>query len=278
MSSSATPMFQPTYKSVENEGAILTTWSQGSGPLLILIQGGGGTGEGFNKSMPSLSQSYMVVTYDRRGNGQSVVERPRLLNPMESARDIVAIIKAMGREKAFLFGTSSGGIFALQVAQSYPQFVAGIIIHEVPIVSILPEEHIKRVNSGYEVYQTYLEKGAEAALRVFRASVSGKPVEPDPAPGAAVDPNAPPHRLEYFFKCEFIIFMTYTPNLSLVKANGVPAATVQGVESKGVFHAVSSEMQAEIMGCHHVVWSGGHAPFVEDPERFAADLHKRLKR
>ncbi|KAI5458346.1 Alpha/Beta hydrolase protein [Mariannaea sp. PMI_226] len=275
MSSSMIENVQHTHLLVENEGAIIRTWSRGNGPLLILIPGGGGTGECFNKAMPGLSRYYTVVAYDRRGNGQSTVEKPRVLNPLESARDIVAIVKAMGRTKAFLFGTSSGGIFALQVAQSYPQYVDGVVLHEVPIVSILPEEHIKRVDSGYDVFQTYLEKGAEAALRAFRASVSGTPVEPAPA-DRPTDPNAPPHRLEYFFKYEFIIFMTYTPNMSAVKANGVPVVTVEGIGSKGVFHAVSAKIQSDILGCRHVVWSGAHAPFIEDAEIFGDDLHKTI--
>ena len=275
MSSDTIQGFQPTYFSVHNEGAALKVWAQGNGPLLILIPGGGGTGEGFSRSMPTLSKSYTVVAYDRRGNGQSTVEKPRILNPMESARDIVAIIKAMDCEKASLFGTSSGGIFALQVAQSYPEYVEAVVVHEAPIVSLLREEHISRVDSGYEVFQTYIEKGAEAALRVFRASVSGKSVEP--APAEPLDPKAPPHRLEYFFKYEFIMFMTYTPNLSMVKASGVPVATVEGVESKGVFHAISAQVQSEIMGCRLVVWSGAHSPFNEDPEAFAGDLHDTVQ-
>lgn len=275
MSSDIITSSQRTNLSVENEGAVIRTWSQGNGPLLILIPGGGGTGEGFDKSMPSLSKYYTVVAYDRRGNGKSTVEKPRILNPMESARDIVAIVKAMGRTKAFLFGTSSGGTFALQVAQSYPEYVDGVILHEVPIVSILPEEHIKRVDSGYDVFQTYLEGGAEAALRTFRASVSGNQVEPAP-PKVPMDPNAPPHRLEYFFKYEFVIFMVYTPNLGAVKANGVPVATVEGIGSKGMLHAVSSKVLSEILGCRHVVWSGAHAPFAENAELFGEDLHKTI--
>jgi pimeloyl-ACP methyl ester carboxylesterase len=262
--------------SVENEGAVLRTWHQGNGPLLILIQGGGGTGEGFNESIPSLSNFYKVVAYDRRGNGGSTVEKPMIMNPLESARDIVAIIKAMGYTKASLFGTSSGGILALQVAQSYPEYVESVVIHEVPIVSILPGEHIKRVDSGYQVFQIYLEQGAEAALRVFRASVSGKEPEPLPSNGA-VDVPSQPHRLDYFFRHEFIIFITYTPDLHLVKASRVPIATAEGLQSRGMFHAVSARVQSEILGCLHTVWSGAHAPFVEDAENFATDLHKTLE-
>jgi pimeloyl-ACP methyl ester carboxylesterase len=276
MSSDTIMSYRPTILSVKTEGAVLKTWHQGNGPLLILIQGGGGTGNAFDKSISSLSRFYKVVAYDRRGNGASTVEKPMMLNPLESARDIVAIIKAMGYEKASLFGTSSGGILALQVAQSYPEHVDSMVIHEAPIVSILPGEHIKRVDSGYSVFQIYLEKGAQAALQVFRASVSGK--EPEAVPSdVATDITSQTHRLDYFFRHEFLVFITYTPNLHMVKASKVPIATVEGVESKEAFHAVSARVQSEILGCHHVVWSGAHAPFMENPEHFATDLHKTLQ-
>lgn len=272
----ASPDFQPVYETVETEGAVLKMWHQGNGPLLILIQGGGGTGEGFNAAFSGLSRHYNVATYDRRGNGQSTVVYPRTLNPMESARDVVAIIKALGYSSASLFGTSSGGIIALQVAQSYPEYVTRVVLHEVPLVSILPGESTKRVDSGYTVYEAYIANGAAAALRKFRASVSGKPEE-------QVDPEVlereqdTPHRLDYFFRHEFLVFMIYTPNLDLVRASGVPIATVEGTESKGVFHAISGQIQSEILKCTHVIWPGGHAPFTENPEMFSEKLHKTLE-
>src|ERR1700710_944053 len=111
---------QPTYLIVPNEGANLHVWHQGSGPLLILIQGGGGDGARFNSAILHLSQHYTVVAYDRRGNAGSVVARPSPLSPVQSARDVVAIIKALGFNKASVFGTSSGGLIALQLAASYP--------------------------------------------------------------------------------------------------------------------------------------------------------------
>ena len=268
--------FQPIYETIENEGASLKVWHQGNGLLVILIPGGGGTGESFNESMPNLSQHYKVVTYDRRGNGQSTVAKPRILNPMESARDVIAIIKALGYATASLFGTSSGGLVALQLAQSYPEYVESIVVHEVPITSILPEENIKRVDSGYVVFQTYMEKGAEAALQLFRSSITGKPVEPSPS-NVFETVQPAPHRLDYFFRYEFIIFITYTPNLRLIRDCGIPIATVQGLESRGVFHARSAEVQSEILKCLHVVWPGGHSVYQTQPEVFSEKLHKTLQ-
>lgn len=273
--SSTIPGFNPVYETVENEGATLKVWHQGDGPLLILIQGGGGDGARFDKSFPFLSSHYKIATYDRRGNGGSTVAKPRILSPVESARDVVAIIKSLGYTKASLFGTSSGGLIVLQVVESYAEYVESVVIHEIPITSILPDEAIERMDFGYLVHQTYLEKGAEAALQVFRSSVTGEPVKLPLVEAAAKD--APPHRLDYFFKYEFLIFIIYTPNLLRIRDSGVPIATVEGVESKGVFHATSAQIQSAILRCRHVVWPGAHAPFVEQPEMFAEELHKTLQ-
>ena len=276
MSSDTIPDLNPIYETIENEGASLKVWHQGHGPLLILIQGGGGDGARFNEAIPTLSQHYKVCTYDRRGNGQSTVAKPRMLNPMESARDVTAIIRGLGFTKAALFGTSSGGIIALQVAESYPEFVDRVVIHEIPIVSLLPEESIRKVDAGYNIYHTYLEQGAETALVHFRSSVTGKPIETAPA-GAAAAKAPEPHRLDYFFRYEFLVFHIYTPNLHRIRTSGVPIATAEGEESKGVFHATSARVQSEILHCTHVIWPGAHAPFVTDPTMFAVELHKTLE-
>lgn len=268
--------FKPVYLTVGNEGASLKVWHQGDGPLLVLIQGGGGNGDAFNEAIPNLSRNYKVATYDRRGNGQSTVINPRMLNPMESARDVTTIIKALGYTKASLFGTSSGGLIALQLAMSYPKYVESIVLHETPITSIMPNESIARMDSGYAVFESYMEKGAAAALEQFRASIRETPAEP-PHSDAAKDQQVAPHRLDYFFRYEFLIFITYTPNLSQVRASRIPIATVEGVESKGVFHATSAQIQSKILKCRHVVWPGAHAVFVTNPEVFAEELHKTIQ-
>ena len=227
------------------------------------------------KPFPLSVSTTKSVPMTAGGNGQSTVAKPRMLNPMESARDVTAIIKGRGYKKAALFGTSSGGIIALQVAESYPEFVDRIVIHEIPIVSLLPEESIRKVDAGYNVYQAYLEYGAETALAQFRSSVAGKPVEPVSEIAVAKAPE--PHRLDFFFRYEFLVFHIYTPNMHQIRISGVPIATVEGEESKGVFHATSAQVQSEILRCTHVIWPGAHAPFVTDPTMFAEELHKTLE-
>ena len=108
----------PTYGSVDTEGARIKYWYHCTGPLLILIPGGGSQGLKF---MHYLAKSFTVVIYDRRGHVGSKVKKPKPFNVVQQARDVVAIVKDIGREKASVFGSSGGGLIALQLAASYPE-------------------------------------------------------------------------------------------------------------------------------------------------------------
>lgn len=270
-------MFDPVYKTVLNEGANLCVWYQGTGPLLILIPAGGGDGARFNKVIPGLSRQYTVATYDRRGNGASTVVREDVLDLSESARDLAAIIKDLGFSKASLFGPSSGGLIALQLATTSPELVDHVILHEVPTINILTDEPIDRVHATFAVYRTYIEYGPEAALETFRASVAGKPVEtPLLSSSHQRPPEEKPHRLDYFFKNEFVVLSIYTPNFAQVQENRVSVVTVEGSDSREMFYAKAARAQARLLDCMHLVWRGGHDVFQTQPEEFVDDIVKTL--
>ena len=276
------PQLKPTNVQVPNEGASLRVWYQGDGPLLILIQGGGGDGARFNPSIPSLSQHYTVAAYDRRGNAGSTVTRPSLLNPVQSARDVVAIIKALGFSKASIFGTSSGGFIALQLAASYPEYLEHTIVHEVPTLALLTGEKTDRMDEAYVVYETFLEKGGEAALQAFRASGAGtldpqlKHIYTDRPREPNAEASRQPHRLDYFFEFEFIPFHLYTPPFWQIRKNGGSVAVVDGADSGDQFYVRANKFSAEVMRSRHMVWPGGHAIFVDSPEEFAKSLRETL--
>ena len=99
MVSNTNAAFYPNYKTVVNEGAYLKYGIKDPAPLLILILGGGCDGSRFNKAIPSLSEHYTSMAYDHRGNVSSRVVYPGPLNPIQSACDVVAIIKALGFSK-----------------------------------------------------------------------------------------------------------------------------------------------------------------------------------
>jgi pimeloyl-ACP methyl ester carboxylesterase len=50
------------------------------------------------------------------------------LNFAQQARDIIAIMKALGHSKTSIFASSGGGVIAFQLAVSYPSVVEHMIV------------------------------------------------------------------------------------------------------------------------------------------------------
>jgi len=61
---------------IDTAGARLYFEVQGSGQPLVLIHGSGGDTESHADVMTLLAEHYTVVTYDRRGNGRSILSDP----------------------------------------------------------------------------------------------------------------------------------------------------------------------------------------------------------
>ena len=263
------PAFEPTYKTVETDGAKLHVWYQGSGPLLILIPGGAQSGICFDAVLPKLSEHYTTATYDRRGYSNSPVEKKTIVNPAQSARDVVAIIQALGFEKASIFGTSAGGIIALQLGVSYPEYVEHLIAHESPTTALLPDTTIwlDFCASTYEKYKTH---GGEAAIRHFGSKMVGMNRN-EPIAETTLK-NAP-----FFFEYEYYIFTIYTPNLALLQGNDLSMAVIAGEESKDAYYARTTAVQAEMLGCPRIMWPGAHTVYKIYPHDFVEALLDTLQ-
>lgn len=158
--------FNPVYSSVENEDCTINYWYQGSGPLLIMIPGGGGIGATYNAIFPYLDKEFTVCTLDRRQHGKSKAKSPKQLNLAQQARDVIAIIKAMGQKKACVFGNSGGALIAFQFAVSYPQYLDRVVAHEAPSLVVLHDTtyHLDRT---YMILDEYHKHGSAAAHKRF---------------------------------------------------------------------------------------------------------------
>ena len=112
-------------------GAELYYEVRGSGPLVLLIMGATGDGGHFDALAGLLADEFTVVSYDRRGNGRSPVPAGwETTTPEEQADDAAALLDALGTGPAAVFGTSSGGVFALCLLVRHPEVVRGLILHE----------------------------------------------------------------------------------------------------------------------------------------------------
>ncbi|KAJ5675850.1 hypothetical protein N7462_008747 [Penicillium macrosclerotiorum] len=261
--------FNPTYASVENEGCDLHYWFQGAGPLLVFIPGGGGIGRQFNPLFEHMDQNYTICTFDRRQTNASVVAEQKPLNPAQQCRDIIAICKALGRQKTSIFGNSGGGVIALQFAVSYPQYLEHVVAHEAP-TTILLDDTTYHLNRAFEILEVYRSGGVEAAFKTFQVEMKGFEDSP-PLEKPSVEDG------KNFFENEFLTFTIYCPDLGKVREKQVSVLVVAGEKSGDAFYARTTYAQAEILDCPHRVFPGHHNGYESEPVAFARQLLDALQ-
>jgi pimeloyl-ACP methyl ester carboxylesterase len=265
--------FNPTYKTVENEGCELHYWYQGTGPLIIFIPGGNGHGKQYNKMMTILSPNYTCATFDRRKMSASTCKVNKLLSPPQQARDVATIIKAMSFEKSIVFGSSLGGVIAFQFGIDFPKMVEHLICHEAPTSSLLPDS-TKIHDILFPCYELYRSSGLDAAVPPFKATFVGYTDEGVPP---TVSPE--PHNPINFWENEFLPATFYTPDLRKLGPDGhdLSVAVIAGARSRDAWYARTTIEQQKIIGCLRIVAPGHHQGFEVEVEEFTPVFVKLLK-
>ena len=101
--------------------------SSGTGDPVLLIMGLGLSGGAWWRTVPVLSRTLRVITYDNRGVGRSHARLPSYTTEA-MADDAVAVLDAAGIERAHVYGFSLGGMVAQQVALRHPARVRSLVL------------------------------------------------------------------------------------------------------------------------------------------------------
>jgi pimeloyl-ACP methyl ester carboxylesterase len=117
---------------VQTAGGQIACWDRGRGQALVAIHGGGTPGELLRTDLAELSRECRVITYDRRGYGQSS-ESPR--DWAAHRDDAVAVIDQLGAAPAVISAVSVAAIVALALALERPELVAGLVLID-PVSSL----------------------------------------------------------------------------------------------------------------------------------------------
>ncbi len=118
-------------KVISEDGTPIAYDQIGKGPAVILVDGALGY-RGFGpmgQLATLLAPHFTVISYDRRGRGESGNALPYAL--AREIEDIDALVDEVGAS-AFLFGTSSGGCLALEAAVALGDKVKKLAIWEAP--------------------------------------------------------------------------------------------------------------------------------------------------
>jgi pimeloyl-ACP methyl ester carboxylesterase len=233
----------------------------GSGyPPLLLTHGFGATAAMFRPNLTAAAAGHQVVTWDIRGHGGS--ESPADSGSYSAAAalgDMTALLTRLGIDRAVLGGHSLGGYLSLDFALGHPGQVAGLVL-----IGTGPgfRNDAARDDWNRRAHKTAarLEERGLAALG-DRSELHGG--QHRDIAGLA---RAARHTLT----------QRDSHVLDGLPGIGVPALVVVGADD-AAFHAAADYMTAKLPRARKVVIPGaGHAPNVDQPARFNAELRAFL--
>ena len=154
-------------------GTSLYVEVRGSGPALLLVHAGGEDAEVWRPIAERLPD-FTVVTYDRRGTLRSGRDNWPGHGSVQHADDAAAVLEALDLGDVVVFGSSSAGIVALQLALRHPRLIRRALVFEPGLFRQLPggEAVQQPVQEASDDYLAAHPDDWTGALGVFRRAVA----------------------------------------------------------------------------------------------------------
>jgi pimeloyl-ACP methyl ester carboxylesterase len=127
----------PTISYWQVNGTTLYAEVRGTGPAILLIPGGAEDAEGWRPVAERLS-SHTVITYDRRGTLRSGREGWPGGGSAQHADDAAGLMRSQSLDRVTVFGASSAGIIAVQMALRHPDLVRLALVYEPGYFRVVP--------------------------------------------------------------------------------------------------------------------------------------------
>jgi pimeloyl-ACP methyl ester carboxylesterase len=121
-----------TTHTLAHDGLAFPVIETGSGEPLVLLHGGGSRAAHFKPLMCALAPHYRVIAYDQRGFAANVLPDGVPVDHSLWASDLVAMLGALGIEKATVLGWSLGCSVAINAAARWPERIAALVLVGAP--------------------------------------------------------------------------------------------------------------------------------------------------
>ncbi|MEX2981757.1 alpha/beta fold hydrolase [Streptomyces sp. C36] len=278
-------MTEPTVGTLRVNGATLHYEVRGQGPLLLLIPGGTGGAASLATVAADLADAYTVATYDPRGMSRSVLDDPEAEQRVEEhAEDAFRLLDVLSPDEPVrVFGASSGAIAALHLLVAHPERVERVVVHEPPVVEVLPDAAAHRALLA-RVQDTFRGQGLMPAMAVFAAGMQKDGDTTEPEAEVEVEVELPPQAaaraeqtmgdLPYFIGRIVPSFMSYAPDIHRLKALSDRLVLACGQDSRDELPYRPAAFLAERLGTELLHFPGGHIGLTTHPTEFGELLRK----
>jgi pimeloyl-ACP methyl ester carboxylesterase len=262
-----------------NDGTALVYDSVGDGAPLVLVHGSWGERNGFAFVVPGLSQLFRVVSYDRRGHGESGGD-PESGTVHDDVADLATVIEASGSAPAHVVASSYGGCIALRLAAQRPELIQRLVCHEPPLLGVLEATAKGKAIADEEwrklgEVQRLLERGdhRRAAEHFVEKVALG--------PGAW---ELLPSQLQEIFVTNAPTFLSELrdpdalgADLDALKRISVPVTLTEGDQSPAFFRPVIDELMDLLPDVSRVLLpTAGHVPHATHPDQFIETVRSAL--
>src|ERR1035438_472642 len=265
--------------SIDVPGASLYYKSRGSGPVLLIIQGGAADADGSDALATHLESDFTIVSYDRRGLSRSVLKPGAPpADVRRHTQDASIILATVTSEPAFVFGVSIGALIGLDLVTTHPNQILTLVAHEPPLKQLLPpDEFEEALHEQEEVEVAFRNEGVRAAMMKF-LQLSG--VDFGDREADAPAPQLSPHmadNLQFFLTNDAPAVRQYQIDLSLleeVRSKVIPSA---GETSTANWPNHCASRLAEKMRIDLARFPGGHNAYGSRPRGVADKLRVLLR-
>ncbi|HLN89669.1 MAG TPA: alpha/beta hydrolase [Candidatus Binatia bacterium] len=163
-----------TFVTASRDGTKIAYDKVGRGPIVVIVGGALSSRKGWTepKLAQLLASDYTVVTYDRRGRGDSTDTQP--YTPEREIEDIEALLNEFDGS-GYLYGISSGAALALYAASELNGKIRKLVIYDTPYDS---SEDGRKATREYNKQLAYLlaNDNRGDAMALFMKFV-GTPIE-----------------------------------------------------------------------------------------------------
>ena len=238
---------------------------------LVMVHGSWLSRQTWDPVIPQLAESFRVLTYDRRGHGES--ERPSGQGSVrEDVADLAALIEHLGLASAWVAGQSFGGSITLRLAGERPDLLRGIAAHEPPLFSLVAgDPAVAPMLEGFaQLNAAVVERiaagdHANAAEQFFEGALGWTQIPPEMRKMAI---EAAPTYLDEASDPDQIAF-----DLEWIRGFPHPALLTQGDQSPPLFAPVITKLANTLPSAEVNTFTGvGHVPQVEHPEAYVEAL------
>ncbi|TVP68146.1 MAG: alpha/beta hydrolase [Nitriliruptor sp.] len=255
-------------------GVRLAYQIHGTGEIpLVMVHGSWLAGEQWDPVVSHVAESFRVLTYDRRGHGDS--ERPTSQGSMgDSVADLAALIEQLGLAPAWVAANSLGASITLRLAGQRPDLFAGLTAHEPPLYSLVADDPV-----AAPVVEAEMRTDAAVAERIASGDHAGAAEQFAEALGPGMWTQLPPEARQTMvenapaFRDEVSDPTFYDLDLDRISAFPRPALLTFGDQSPPSYAPVITKLAEALPSVEVSTLPGvGHVPHMEHPETYVDAL------